>query len=101
MTDDSGSHTESPGDQILSDLWNAGSHLAHAAGEAAESVAHVGAAGFGLVTGDTEGAAHQWREAGDDLSNAGSFLGWAGSETRHAWDVTADEAHSAWANLDH
>jgi hypothetical protein len=41
MTDDSGHAAESPGDHILADLWTAGSHLAHAAGDATQSVAET------------------------------------------------------------
>jgi hypothetical protein len=101
MTDDSGHTAGSPGEHLRSDLWTAGSHLAHAAGDGVRSVAHAGAAGLGLIAGDTDGAAHQWHEAGDDVSNAGAFLGWAGTETHHAWDGAAGQAHSVWQNLDH
>ncbi|MDQ1645241.1 MAG: hypothetical protein QOJ50_1425 [Cryptosporangiaceae bacterium] len=36
----------------------------------------------------------QW-DAGSQLAHVAS------SGTHHDWDVTADGAHSAWANLDH
>jgi hypothetical protein len=102
MTDDSADHgTEPAGEHILSDLWTAGGHLLGAAGEAVDSVAHAGAAGFELLTGDTDAASQDWHKAGDDLSNAGTFVDWAGTEAHHAWDVAADEASSASHELGH